>query len=111
MTIALSPQDFQPKLGDVIRQVFGDEAKALSTRLSEHILTEFFTIYDTMLTDHAFLEEYRDRSNIIGHRVRVLVGHKYARGRVAGIDDHALLLVRLNDGRELTVSSRSEVVF
>lgn len=111
MTIALSREDFQPKLGDVIRQVFGDEAKSLSTRLTEHILMEFFTIYDRMLTDRAFLDEYRERSNIIGHRARVLVGNRYVRGKVAAIDENALLVVRLHDGREVTISSRAEVVF
>ena len=111
MTVALSPEDFQPKLGDVIRQVFGNEAKALSSRLTEHILLEFFTIYDRMLTDRAFLDEYRERSNIIGHRARVLVGNKYVRGRVAAIDENALLVVRLHDGREVTLASRAEVVF
>ena len=44
ISIALSPDDFRPKLGDVIRQVFSDESKTLSTRLTEHILLEFFTI-------------------------------------------------------------------
>lgn len=111
ITIALSPEDFQPKLGDMIRQVFGDEAKALSTRLTEHILLEFFTLYDRMLTDRAFLDEYRRRSNIIGRRVRVLVGDTYVHAHVAGFDDGASLVVRFRDGREMTVSSRSEIVF
>lgn len=111
MAIALSPEDFQPKLGDVIRQVFGDESEALSTRLCEHILFEFFAIYDRMMTDHAFLDEYRERSNVIGRRVRVLRRGRYVRAQVVGIDDNAMLIVRLRDGSELSVSSRSEVIF
>ncbi len=111
MTIALSPEDFQPRLGDVIRQVFGDESKTLSTRLTEHILIEFFRIYDRMMTDRAFLEEYRERSNIIGRRVRVLRGGRYVRAQVDRIDDNALLVLRLRDGSEMTVTSRSEVMF
>ena len=111
MTIALSPEDFQPKLGDVIRQVFGDESKTLSTRLTEHILLEFFTIYDRMMTDRAFLSEYRERSSIIGRRVRVLRAGRYARAQVVDIDEAAQLVVRFRDGSEATVSSRSEVIF
>ena len=112
ISIALSPDDFRPKLGDVIRQVFSDESKTLSTRLTEHILLEFFTIYDRMLTDRAFLTEYRMRcAGLVGKRVKVLVGGKYVRARIARIDDRALLVVSLRNGEELTISSRSEVVF
>ena len=112
ISIALSPEDFRPKLGDVIRQVFSDESKTLSTRLTEHVLLEFFTIYDRMLTDRTFLAEYRMRcAGLIGRRVRVLSAGKYVRAHVSHIDDNALLVVRLRDGRELTVSSRSDIVF
>lgn len=112
ITVALSEEDFRPKLGDVIRQVFSDESKALSARLTEHILLEFFTIYDRMLTDRAFLDEYRARSaNLIGRRVKVLSQGRFVRAHVSHIDDNALLVVRLRDGREQTIASRSEIVF
>lgn len=111
MTICLSPEHFPPKLGDVIRRVFNGELRALPSRLSDAIALEFFNIYDHLTTDRSFMKEYRERSSVIGRRVKVLVGDTYIRGKVIGIDDHACLSVELRSGSHMAISSRSEIVF
>ncbi len=110
ITLALTHEDFQPKLGDVVRQVFAGEAPSLAMRLTETILQEFFLLYDDMMTDHSYMDEYRRRSTVIGKRVRVLSGAKFVRARVLDVDENACLTVELKNGQRMTVSSRSEVV-
>ena len=111
MSLCLSSNHFPPKLGDVIRRVFNGELRELPSRLSDAIALEFFTIYDRLKIDKSFMEEYRLRSMVIGKRVKVLVGDTYIRGKVIGIDDRACLMVELRSGTQMTVASRSEIVF
>ncbi len=111
VSLALSPEDFPPKLGDVIRHVFEDGVpSSLPDRLAEMITLEFFNLYDRLQSDSSYLEEYRRRSLLLGHHVRVLHGGGYRRGRVVGIDNFAGLIVEFKNARRVTVYSRSEVV-
>ncbi len=108
---ALSREDFPPKLGDVVRQVFCNEAASLSARLSELTIREFFSLYDVMNTDLSYMDDYRRRSMVIGRRVKVLAGERYVSGHVVEIDNNACLRVQLRRGTRTTVSSRAEVMF
>lgn len=111
MALCLSTEHFPPKLGDVIRRVFNGELRELPSRLGDAIALEFFTIYDRLKIDRSFMEEYRERSMMIGKRAKVLVGDTYLRGRITGIDEHAGLTVELRGGATMTVASRSEIIF
>ncbi len=109
--LSLPPKRFQPKMGDVVRRVFGGETRSLPARLTEEIVRRFFALYDKMGSGTGFLAEYRRRSCIIGKRVKILMGDTYVRARVRGIDDNAYLTVETSGGSTMTVSSRAEVVF
>lgn len=111
IAVTLSPEDFQPRIGDVIRRVFNGELRPLSARLTEAIVREFFALYDRLSTDGEFLPEYRSRSTILGKRAKVLVGDTFLRARVSDIDENGGLTVQLRGGAKMTVSSRSEIVF
>lgn len=111
VSVALPPEYFKPKLGDIVTQVFSGDMQPLGVRLTEHILEEFFLLYDKMTVDSSYMEEYRARSMILNRRVRVLVGSTYVRGRVCAIDDHAHLVVELRKQQICTVDSPSKVLF
>ena len=111
ITLSLPSALFESRLGDVVRRVFNGELRPLSARLTEAVVQEFFAIYDGLSGDRSFLEEYRRRSTVIGKRVKVLLGENYLPARVFGIGDDATLHVRLRNGTEVAVASRSEVVF
>lgn len=110
ISLALAPEDFPPRLGDVVRRVFRNETVSLTANLAESIIEEFFTLYDTEGSHTDYMADYRKRLTVIGRRVKVLTGVRYERGRVADIDANACLLVRLPRGRTFLVSSRSEIV-
>lgn len=69
--------------------------------------------FNQVLTEpvHMYLDEYRKRSILIGHYVKVMqytkedirTGNEYA--YVTGIDDDCHLCVRYDDGRELVLST------
>lgn len=111
ITVTLSPDDFQPRIGDVIRRVFNGELRSLSVRLTEAIVREFFALYDHLSTDSGLLPEYRSRSTVLGKRAKVLVGDTFLRARVLDIDEDGGLTVQLRGGAKMKVSSRSEIVF
>ena len=111
ITVTLSPDHFQPKIGDVIRRVFNGELRPLSVRLTEAIVREFFLLYDRLSSDNEFLPEYRSRSTVLGKRAKVLVGDTFLRARVLDIDEDGGLTVQLRGGAKMKVSSRSEIVF
>ena len=111
ITVSLSPSHFSPRLGDVVRRVFDGELRPLSVRMTEAIVYEFFSIYDKMALDRSFLDEYRERSTLMGKRVKVLLKDTYVPARVLGIGNDASLHVRLKNGDKLAIASRSEIVF
>lgn len=111
ISMALPHEYFKPKLGDIVTQVFSGDIQPLGVRLTEHILEEFFLIYDKMTTDSSYMQEYRTRSMVLGSRVRVLVGSTYVRGRVSAIDDNAHLVVELRKGQTCVIDSPSKVLF
>lgn len=110
ISLAVAPEDFPPRLGDVVRRVFRNEDVSLVANLSESIAEEFFTLYDSEEAHAEYMADYRKRLTAIGRRVKVLTGQRYERGRVTDIDDNACLVVRLRHGRTFLVSSRSEIV-
>ncbi|MCI5905762.1 MAG: biotin--[acetyl-CoA-carboxylase] ligase [Oscillospiraceae bacterium] len=57
------------------------------------------------ITDKSFLEEYRNRSNVIGKRIEVTQGDRISTMTCTGIDEYGRLLVRLDDGEEKALSS------
>ncbi len=111
ISIAIPAVCFKPRLGDILSQVFSGDIQPLEVRLTEQILTEFFLIYDKMMTDNGYIEEYRRRSMCIGRRVRVQLGNSRLRGKVTAIDENAHLVVSVRDGRLLTIDSPTKVSF
>ncbi|MCD7730414.1 MAG: biotin--[acetyl-CoA-carboxylase] ligase [Oscillospiraceae bacterium] len=57
------------------------------------------------ITDKAFIDDYRSRSNIIGKRIDVSQGDRISTVTCIGIDECGRLLVRLDNGEEKALSS------
>lgn len=61
--------------------------------------------YIFSLESRSFIEEYRRRSFIIGKSVQIMRLGINQTGIAVGIDDNANLVVKLDDGNEITVNS------
>ncbi len=57
------------------------------------------------ITEKSFIDDYRNRSNLIGKRIEVTQGEKISTMTSTGIDEFGRLLVKLDDGTEKALSS------
>lgn len=90
---------------------FPDEIKDIATSLGEsdvrddllqNILLEFSHLY-SHFPSHSFFEEYKSRSLLIGKEIEIVDDGRC--GVVYGINDDCHLLVRLNSGEKISLSS------
>nr|MBP3599353.1 biotin--[acetyl-CoA-carboxylase] ligase [Eubacterium sp.] len=93
------------------RQEFPDELREIATSIEEQqsgkevsrsalvaaILDEFWGIYEH-LTERLFMEEYRQRSNVIGNEVRFLENETWQEARAIDIDENGGLVVEYARG-------------
>jgi len=86
------------ELRDIVGTLCGKEPVGdLKSRLAAGILNYFFDYYEN-LTDKLFLEEYRNRSFLIGEYVTFMSSSEHREAKVLDIDDQARLVVEYNDG-------------
>ena len=57
------------------------------------------------IKNRKFIDEYRRRSFIFGKKVEVVGNGKLKKGTAVGIDENANLIVKLDEGQEITVNS------
>ena len=93
----LPPREgFPEELKDVAGAAFEEMADDASKLLAD-ILASFWALY-CRLPDRAFMQEYRDRSNLIGQNVTVTVGEESCVGLVKDIDFEGSLILQAADG-------------
>lgn len=76
----------------------------LRSELAAEIIKRFFAYYDE-LEQLTFLDEYRKRSFLIGKRVGFIMNNKEYSGIAEDIDEKARLVVRLDSGDSIPLSS------
>ena len=76
--------------------------------LAVGILDGFFALYRA-LPDLKFIEEYRKRSSVVGHRINVLQNGGSRPALALDIDGRARLIVRYDDTGEVSALSMGEI--
>lgn len=84
-------EDFPDGIRDRAGSV-GQESRIPRNDVTASVLNEFWNIYEH-LAEREFMEEYRERSNVIGKDVRFLEGETWQDARALGIDDDGGLIV------------------
>lgn len=100
VNLATPEGGFPEELRDVASAVDALDKKEL---LTERIREELFALYDT-LPSRDWLEEYRERSVVIGQRIEVL-GDLPCSALVLGIDSECRLEIQTDDGEKRILSS------
>ena len=92
----------------------GRQAKGIRNELTAAVYTQLMRIYE-QLPDRAFLTEYRQRSNVIGKRIRYTDRGIWKEALAVGIDEDGGLVIQSDDeGRlhlhtgEITVRVRED---
>lgn len=101
--VNISTEIFPDKLGNIAGSI-SDGKKDLRAKLAAEIITRFFGYYST-LEQLEFLPEYRRRSFLIGKRIDFIMNNKDLSGIAEDIDEKARLVVRLDDGECIALSS------
>lgn len=101
--VNISTNDFSDSLSEIAGCISKSE-KDLRAELAAEIIKRFFEYYDE-LEKLTFLDEYRKRSFLIDKQVHFIVNNKEYSGVVVDIDEKARLVVRLDDGSLLPLSS------
>lgn len=95
---------FPPDLAQAAGAVFPSGGKDLRARLAALILRELYVLC-TALPERNFVQEYRQRSFLIGAPVNVLSASSSRYATVIDIDDRCRLRVRYDDGTEESLFS------
>lgn len=101
--VNISTNDFSGSLSEIAGCISKSE-KDLRAELAAEIIKRFFGYYDE-LEKLTFLDEYRKRSFLIDKRVGFVMSNEEYSGIVEDIDEKARLVVRLDDGSVLPLSS------
>jgi len=101
--VNISTELFPDKLGDVAGSI-SNSKNDLRARLASEIITRFFRYYST-LEQLKFLPEYRRRSFLIGKRIEFIMNNNDFSGVAENIDEKARLVIRLDNGELVSLSS------
>lgn len=101
--VNISTADFSDELSKTAGSISKDGAD-LRAELAAEIIQRFFAYYDE-LEQLTFLSEYRRRSFLIGKRVGFIMNNIEYNGVAVDIDEKARLVVRLDNGEVLNLSS------
>lgn len=103
----LEPEDdFPEELKNIATSILGNKnySPTLRSQLVAEILNNFFEYYYNS-KDKEFLEEYRNRSFLLGKDILVISGDKKERALAMDIDDSGQMIVKLLDGTIKTLVS------
>ena len=102
--INTAPQVFPEELQDIATSIGNVTGRDISgNQLVAEVCAQMEALYPA-LTEGGFMDEYRERSNVIGRRVKVIRGNEHFSGTAVGIDDDGSLIVD-RDGDTVTVRS------
>lgn len=101
--VNISTDFFPDDLGSIAGAI-SDGKKDLRAKLAAEIITRFFNYYNA-LEKLEFLGEYRRRSFLIGKRIEFIMNNKNFSGTAEDIDEKARLVVKLDNGERMALSS------
>lgn len=107
----LTEEDFPPRLSDLVKRIFEADNHSVTTIIAKNILNKFFPIYSTMRSSTKFMQNYKQRFILTGHRVKWVKHGRRTSRRVLGVraEDGALLLEAKNREHDV-VTSPSEII-
>ena len=109
--IEMPPMLFPTRLSDVVTRVFANRKVNTADHIAHNMLREFFGMYEELeKTAPAALEDYKQRSNLIGKMVRVRIDGRVRFARAVAIDERGYLVVTLRKGQRHTLTMRSQLL-
>lgn len=99
-------ENFPEELKNIVTSLEEEGSKKINRCILAAEILNNLEIELEHMSDRKFLNEYRERSNLIGNEVVIVNGiGNNIEGIAVGIDDNASLLVKMHDGQVKTISS------
>ncbi len=99
VNVFMPENDFANEIKDIATAVFDNWDLELQNRLTAKVIDNFFEVYSP-LENKDFLNEYKNRSIVIGKDIYVLKNNEKISAKAIKIDDQCRLKVRYPDGSE-----------
>lgn len=101
--------DMPREIADVATSLFTENPEEIRNELIAKILDIFYGYYISEIAVNAnkkdFIEKYKKYSVVTGRQIKVIRGSESFEAEALGIDDDCSLLVRLQNGQTLSLSS------
>lgn len=109
-SVTLSESDFPPRLTDLIRKVFESENTSIPIIIAKNILNKFFSFYSSLKNHSKFMDVYRQKFILRGHKIKYLKDGRRHTCKVLGVNpDDSSLIVEDSDKKVVYVSTPNKV--
>ena len=110
-SLTLSDTDFPPRLTDLIRKVFESENTSIPIIIAKNILNKFFSFYSNLKNSSKFMDIYRQKFILRGHKVKYLKNGRRQTCKVLGVKtDDCSLMVEDSDKKVVYISTPNKVI-
>ena len=110
-SVVLSPDNFPPRLTDLVRKVFESENSSIAMIIAKNVINKFLPLYAHMRTNTNFMNHYRQSFLLHGKKIKHTVNGKKKRCKVLGINnDDGALIIEMKNGEIKHITSPAGVV-
>ena len=104
LNVKTKNEDFPLELQDIAGSILDDEQNSIRNQLAAEIINQVLNIAGN-LKDKSYMQEYKDRSMILGERILYKKDNDWQEGCALDIDNYGGLIVYTSDGQKLTLNS------
>ena len=103
--VNVSNDSFPKELENIATSIYLETGKIFSRSLLIAEILNCLEVRLEQITDKGFIDEYRRRSNLIGHRISIKKNDVTEYAQCTGIDEFGRLLVTTDSGEEKQLNS------
>jgi BirA family biotin operon repressor/biotin-[acetyl-CoA-carboxylase] ligase len=109
--VTLSPENFPPRLTDLVRKVFESENSSIAMIIAKNVINKFLPLYSQMRTNTKFMNQYTQSFILHGKKIKYTQKGKKVNCKVLGINsDDGALIVEMKNGEIKHITSPTGVI-
>ena len=109
--LKFSAKNFPPRLSDMVERVFESDNTSTELIVAKNIMSKFFPLYFNMKSKTKFMDTYRLKFGMRGHRAKHVVGAKKQVYKISGVDTATgALILTTKKGESISIFSPKNVI-
>jgi len=104
VNVKTKTEDFPLELQNTAGSIFNNEDNSVRNQLAAEIINNVLNVTKN-LEDRGFMQEYKERSMILGEHILYKKYNDWHEGYASDIDDYGGLIVFTGDGQKITLNS------